>query len=51
VPKEWIAKYKGKFDQGWDELRNETLARQKALGVVPAETQLAPKLPSRIGMG
>jgi len=43
VPKEWIAKYKGKFDQGWDKLRNETLARQKALGVVRAETQLAPK--------
>jgi arylsulfatase A-like enzyme len=43
VPKEWIAKYKGKFDQGWDKLREETLARQKALGVVPTETQLAPK--------
>ena len=28
VPKEWIAKYKGKFDQGWDKLREETLARQ-----------------------
>ena len=36
VPKEWIAKYKGKFDQGWDKLREETLARQNALGVVPA---------------
>ena len=43
VPKEWIAKYKGKFDQGWDTLREETLARQKRLGVVPAETKLAPK--------
>src|SRR5262245_49230973 len=43
VPKEWIAKYKGKFDQGWDKLREETLARQKELGVVPADTQLAPK--------
>jgi arylsulfatase A-like enzyme len=43
VPKEWIAKYKGKFDQGWDKLREETLARQKRLGVVPAETKLAPK--------
>ena len=43
VPKEWIEKYKGKFDQGWDKLREETLARQKALGVVPADTQLAPK--------
>jgi arylsulfatase A-like enzyme len=40
VPKEWIEKYKGKFDQGWDKLREETLARQKALGVVPADTDL-----------
>ena len=43
VPKSWIAKYKGKFDQGWDALREETLARQKRLGVVPAATKLAPK--------
>jgi arylsulfatase len=43
VPKEWIDKYKGKFDQGWDKLREETLARQIKLGVVPAGTKLAPK--------
>ena len=43
VPKEWIAKYKGQFDQGWDKVRDETLARQKALGVVPQDTVLAPK--------
>ncbi len=43
VPREWIAKYRGKFDQGWDKLREETLARQKALGVVPADAPLAPK--------
>lgn len=43
VPKEWIAKWKGKFDQGWDKLREETLARQIRLGVVPPETKLAPK--------
>lgn len=43
VPKEWIAKYKGKFDQGWDMLREETLARQIKLGVVPEGTKLAPK--------
>ncbi|HEY6288325.1 MAG TPA: sulfatase-like hydrolase/transferase, partial [Nitrospiraceae bacterium] len=43
APKEWIAKYKGKFDQGWDKVREETLARQIKLGVVPAETKLAPK--------
>jgi arylsulfatase A-like enzyme len=43
VPKSWIAKYKGKFDQGWDAVREQTLARQKRLGVVPLETKLAPK--------
>jgi arylsulfatase len=43
VPKEWIAKYKGKFDQGWDKMREETLARQIKLGVVPKGTTLAPK--------
>ena len=43
VPKEWIAKYKGQFDQGWDKVREETLARQIKLGVVPAGTVLAPK--------
>jgi len=43
VSKEWIAKYKGKFDQGWDKLREETLARQKKLGVVPPDTKLAAK--------
>jgi arylsulfatase A-like enzyme len=43
VPKEWIARYKGKFDQGWDKLREETLARQIKLGVVPADTKLAAK--------
>ena len=46
VPKEWIAKYRGKFDQGWDALREETLARQKKLGVVPPDTTLAPKPPA-----
>jgi len=43
VPKEWIDKYKGKFDQGWDALREETLARQIKLRVVPPGTKLAPK--------
>ena len=43
VPKEWIAKYKGKFDEGWDKFRDETLARQIKLGVVPPGTKLAPK--------
>ena len=40
VPKEWADKYKGKFDQGWDELREETFARQKKLGVTPQDCQL-----------
>jgi arylsulfatase len=43
VPREWIARYRGRFDQGWDRLREETLARQKRLGVVPPGTKLAPK--------
>ncbi len=43
VPKEWIAKWKGKFDQGWDAIRQETLERQIRLGVVPEGTPLAPK--------
>jgi arylsulfatase len=43
APKEYIAKYKGKFDQGWDKLREETLARQKKLGVVPQDTKLTPR--------
>ena len=51
VPKEWIAKYKGKFDQGWDKLREETLARQKKLGVVPPDTKLAPKPDGDQGLG
>jgi arylsulfatase A-like enzyme len=40
APKDWIAKFKGQFDQGWDKVREETLARQKAQGVVPQDTQL-----------
>ena len=40
APKEWIAKFKGQFDQGWDKVREETLARQIKLGVVPANTKL-----------
>jgi arylsulfatase A-like enzyme len=40
VPNGWIAKFKGKFDMGWDNYREETLERQKKLGVVPPETKL-----------
>lgn len=43
VPEEWAAKYKGKFDGGWDQLREDTLKRQIELGVVPAGTELAKK--------
>jgi arylsulfatase len=43
VPQEWIAKQKGKFDQGWDTLREQVLARQIERGVVPKGTKLAPK--------
>ena len=43
VPKEWADKYKGKFDQGWDKLREETFARQKQLGVIPADAELTPR--------
>jgi arylsulfatase len=43
VPKEWIAKNKGRFDGGWDKMREATLARQIALGVVPPGTKLAAK--------
>ena len=40
APKEWIAKYKGQFSGGWDKLREETFARQKKLGVIPADAKL-----------
>jgi arylsulfatase len=40
VPKEWADKYKGKFDGGWDALREEIFARQKSLGVIPPDAEL-----------
>jgi arylsulfatase len=40
--KEWIEKFKGKFDMGWNALRDQIIANQKRLGVVPADTQLTP---------
>lgn len=43
VPQDWIAKWKGKFEMGWDKLREETLARQIALKIVPEGTRLAAK--------
>jgi arylsulfatase len=43
VPKEWIAKYRGQFAGGWDRLREQTFARQKELGVIPADARLTPR--------
>lgn len=43
APADWIAKFKGKFDQGWDQVRTETLAREKRIGVVPGNTALTPR--------
>ncbi|MGD9889938.1 MAG: arylsulfatase [Dehalococcoidia bacterium] len=40
VPEEWADKYKGTFDDGWDALRERTFARQKELGVIPADAEL-----------
>jgi arylsulfatase A-like enzyme len=40
VPREWADKYRGRFDEGWDALRERTLARQKELGVIPPEAEL-----------
>lgn len=45
VPAERLAKWRGKFDQGWDVAREQTLARQKQLGLVPPETRLPPRNP------
>ncbi len=43
APKEWIDKFKGRFDSGWDKQREVTLAEQKKLGVVPQNTKLTPR--------
>jgi arylsulfatase len=43
VPKEWIDRYKGQFSGGWDRLREETFARQKRMGVIPADAKLTPR--------
>jgi arylsulfatase A-like enzyme len=43
APKEWIAKFKGKFDMGWDKYREMTFEQQKKLGVIPANTKLTPR--------
>lgn len=43
APKEWIDRFRGQFDQGWDKMREESFARQQRLGVVPASTRLTPR--------
>jgi len=43
APKEWIDKYHGQFDLGWDKLREEIFARQKKLGIIPANAELTPR--------
>ena len=43
VSKEWSDKYKGKFDKGWDAVREQTVAKQKEMGIIPTDTKLAPK--------
>jgi arylsulfatase len=47
APASWIARFHGKFDQGWDKVREETFERQKALGVVPPGTRITAR-PSQI---
>ena len=42
APKEWIEKYKGKFDAGWEQLRQTTFAKQKEMGIIPKNAKLAP---------
>ncbi|CRI67782.1 Sulfatase [Thiocapsa sp. KS1] len=49
VAKAWADKYKGQFDAGWDQLREQTFARQKALGWIPADTKLTPRAESMPG--
>src|SRR5438046_8981397 len=43
VPKEWADKYKGKFNEGWDKLREEIIAKQKQMGIIPQDAQLTPR--------
>jgi arylsulfatase len=43
VPQKWVDKYKGKFDEGWDVIRQEAFDQQKKLGVIPANAELTPR--------
>ncbi|HVW29289.1 MAG TPA: arylsulfatase [Polyangiaceae bacterium] len=43
APEHWLKRYRGRFDRGWDDTREETLTRQRELGVVPSSTLLSPR--------
>jgi arylsulfatase A-like enzyme len=43
APREWLERFRGRFDQGWDRVREQTWARQKALGVIPRDAALSPR--------
>ncbi|WP_159982264.1 MULTISPECIES: arylsulfatase [unclassified Novosphingobium] len=43
APQEWLDKYKGKFDAGWDKVREESFKRQKAMGLIPRDSLLSPR--------
>jgi arylsulfatase len=45
LPDDWLGRYEGAYDEGWDALRETRLQRMKEMGLVPAETALGPKLP------
>ncbi|MDQ8730461.1 arylsulfatase [Bradyrhizobium sp. LHD-71] len=45
APKDYIARYRGRFDAGWDVVRKEWYERQKQLGIIPKDTELAPRNP------
>ncbi|QGJ68688.1 Arylsulfatase [Planctomycetales bacterium 10988] len=45
APKEWIAKFKGKFDHGWDQQREMTFAKQKEMGIIPKDAKLTERSP------
>jgi arylsulfatase A-like enzyme len=43
APDQWLKRFRGKFDQGWDAIREETFRRQKMMGVIPANAELTPR--------
>ncbi|MGE4430433.1 MAG: arylsulfatase [Sphingobium sp.] len=43
APPEWLAKFRGKFDQGWDVVREQIFANQKKAGIIPADAKLTPR--------